>query len=121
MDACAAMVTTIEVVAYCAFTAGSAGFTAYEIVSPLPPGSLANVLPAAFAWRSVWICAASAVSTCVTCAFQLATSVALAAVTCLASAPPEAGLLLFTAIALPRQSGSVGHGSPFHKLRRLAA
>src|SRR5450631_1703325 len=117
MDACAAIVTTIEVAAYWAFTAGSAGFTEYEIASPLPVGSLANVLPAALAWRSVWICAASALSTCVTCAFQLATSVALAAVTCLGSAPPEAGLLLVTAIWTPGHCKGSGQGSPGHNVR----
>src|ERR1022692_398274 len=121
MDACAAMVTTIEVAAYCALTAGSTGFTEYEIASPLPVGSLANVLPAALAWRSVWICAASALSTCVTCAFQLATSVALAVVTCLGSAPPEAAFVLVTAIVLPRQLGLAGHGSPFQSVTLLAA
>ncbi len=85
---------------YAALTAGSfGGDKAYEMVSPPPVGSFANVLPAALALRSVWICVASVPSIVVISAFQLATSVALALVVVDALVPSVDGLGLVTVIA----------------------
>src|SRR4029077_17669536 len=118
MDACAEAPTVIEVAVNGAFTAGRAGLAPERATpSPLPVGSLAMVFPAAFAVRSVCICAPSAFSIWVTCAVQFATSVAVAAVVGLGSAPPTAELLWVTLMWIPGQAMGSGQGSPCHSVR----
>src|ERR1700688_2365390 len=118
MAASAAAATVIVVAVKGAPATGSfVGLCEYDVSAPPPVGSLANTLPAAFAWRSVWSCAASELMLWVTCAVQLATSVALAAVTCLESAPPEAPLSLVTLMWVPGHWRGSGQGSPCHEVR----
>src|ERR1700726_3398709 len=118
MAASAAADTLIVVAVKGAPAAGSlVGLCEYDVSAPPPVGSLANTLPAAFAWRSVWSCAVSEPMIWVTCAVQLATSVALAAVTCLESDPPEAALSLVTLIWVPGHWRGSGQGSPCQEVR----
>src|SRR5450755_979821 len=88
--------TVTWVVAKTALGAGRGGVTVHAMVVPLPPGSLATVLPAALVARSWLTCVVSVCSLCVTCAFHPLTSVVLAITLVLGSAPPAAAAGLVT-------------------------
>src|ERR1700681_3883984 len=66
------------------------------MVVPLPPGSLATVLPAALVARPWLTCVVSVCSLWVTCAFHPLTSLVLATTLVLGSAPPVAAAGLVT-------------------------
>src|ERR1700730_11477020 len=93
--------TTSWVTANTALTAGTGGVTVQATVTPLPPGSLARVLPAALVPMSVVAWAVSVCSVWVTCAVHAVTLAWLATTLVLASAPPVAAAGLVTVIVPP--------------------
>src|SRR5450755_807006 len=112
--------TVTWVVAKTALGAGRGGVTVHAMVVPLPPGSLATVLPAALVARSWLTCVVSVCSLCVTCAFHPLTSLVLAITLVLGSAPPAAAAGLVSLRSAAVHTGGCGHGLPGHLVIVLA-